>query len=279
MSSLFNQVSAECSKLTTERYSTSFSSSIRMLHKDLHTPIYNIYGFVRFADEIVDSFHSHDKYELLEKFKIETYESFNNKISLNPILNSFQLVVNEYNIDIELVDAFFASMSFDLNKKTYDEEEYKKYIYGSAEVVGLMCLYVFCNGNEKEYQHLKPYAKSLGAAFQKVNFLRDVKADSEILKRTYFPGIDFTNFSDKQKKQIEDDIENDFKNALEGIKQLPIKARLGVYVAYCYYLKLFQKITKLKPAEILEQRIRIPDVLKAVIVFNARIKTNLNILN
>ncbi|MFN3300853.1 MAG: phytoene/squalene synthase family protein, partial [Sediminibacterium sp.] len=194
MIKLFHQVSQECSRITTELYSTSFSSSIRLLHKDLRTPVFNIYGFVRFADEIVDTFHDFDKETLLAEFKAATYQAIEQKISLNPILHSFQLTVNEFKIDRQLIDAFLHSMEMDLGKKQYDKSGYEEYIYGSAEVVGLMCLYVFCNGDRTSYEHLKPYACSLGSAFQKVNFLRDLKADFEGLDRMYFPGCDFSNF-------------------------------------------------------------------------------------
>jgi len=275
---LFDEVSSQCSQITTERYSTSFSSSIRLLHKDLHEPIYNIYGFVRFADEIVDTFHEYNKIELLQEFKKETYNAFDRGISLNPILNSFQKVVNHYNINKELVEAFFASMESDLHQKTYDADGYQKYIYGSAEVVGLMCLYVFCEGDVNNYEKLKPYARSLGAAFQKINFLRDVKADSQTLNRVYFPNADFKNFTPQVKNEIEQDIALDFKKGFEGILLLPKKARFGVYVAYQYYISLFEKIKKMQPDSLLQDRIRIPDYSKAIIVMNARLRSQLNIL-
>ena len=232
MMQVFHDVSSRCSQITTERYSTSFSSAIRLLNKELRTPIYHIYGFVRFADEIVDTFHQHDKPQLLQEFKNETYQAIERGISLNPILHSFQQVVNQYHIDLHLVDAFFKSMEYDLNKTQYDEQGYKEYIYGSAEVVGLMCLFVFCDGNKEQYETLKPSARSLGAAFQKVNFLRDLKADAIGLNRIYFPGVDFNNFNAKAKAEIEQDIQKDFDHAYEGILKLPMKARFGVYVAY-----------------------------------------------
>lgn len=278
MVQLFHTTSETCSRIVTQRYSTSFSSAIRMLHKDLRTPIFNIYGFVRFADEIVDSFHEHDKLQLLVQFKKETYEAIERGISLNPILNSFQRTVNEFNIDLKLVDAFFRSMEMDLSKKVYDVLGYEEYIYGSAEVVGLMCLFVFCEGNKELYEKLEPSARSLGAAFQKVNFLRDIKADYSDMSRTYFPGCDFNNFTEKEKLQIEEDIAKDFRDAFEGIKLLPLKARFGVYVAYKYYLTLFKKIKRLKPSRILEARIRIPDFLKAFIVFRAGVKNQLGMI-
>lgn len=277
MIELFHSVSNDCSRITTKKYSTSFNSAINLLHSDLRTPIYNIYGLVRFADEIVDTFHEFDKKELLAEFKRETYLSITRRISLNPILNSFQATVNKYNIDLKLVDAFFHSMEMDLDNISYDEQGYDQYIYGSAEVVGLMCLYIFCEGNQKQYEELKPAAKALGAAFQKVNFLRDVKADYEQLNRTYFPGVDFKNFTAKMKLEIEDDIEADFKAAYDGIIHLPIKARFGVYIAYKYYLSLFKKIKKYKPATLLENRVRIPNYYKAYIVMSAGLKSQLNI--
>jgi phytoene/squalene synthetase len=278
MISLFHDVSQECSKITTERYSTSFSSAIRMLHADLRTPIYNIYGFVRFADEIVDTFHDHPKEELLARFKAETYQAIAQGISLNPILHSFQMTVNQYNIDHALIEAFFKSMEFDLSKQEYDQAGYEEYIYGSAEVVGLMCLYVFCNGQQDQYDELMPHARSLGAAFQKVNFLRDVKADYHTLNRMYFPGVDFSNFTPRMKAEIEDDIAKDFRHAYEGIVKLPLKARFGVYVAYKYYLSLFRKIKQISPSRILEERVRIPNYAKAWVAAKAVIRTQLNIL-
>ena len=278
MLSIFHEVSQACSKVTTERYSTSFSSAIRLLDSSIQTPIYNIYGFVRFADEIVDTFHDHDKDHLLAQFKKETYDAIERGISLNPILHSFQLTVNKYNIDPALIEAFFRSMEFDLDKNAYDQVGYEEYIYGSAEVVGLMCLYVFCDGNVVEYEKLKPHARSLGAAFQKVNFLRDVKADFLHLNRVYFPGVDFNHFTPAMKKQIEDDIAKDFSHAYEGIVKLPLKARFGVYLAYKYYISLFRKIKKVQPQRILEERIRIPNYAKAWVATKAVIRTQLNML-
>lgn len=275
---IFHDVCRECSQRTTERYSTSFSSAIRLLHKDLRTPIYNIYGFVRFADEIVDTFHQFDKESLLSEFKDETWRSIERGISTNPILHSFQETVNRYHIDHALISAFFKSMEFDLDRKSYDRKGYEEYIYGSAEVVGLMCLYVFCEGNVELYTKLKPYAQALGSAFQKVNFLRDMKADFQVLSRTYFPGVDFSNFTAQKKKQVEDDIAADFRMAYEGITMLPMKARFGVYVAYKYYLSLFGKIKKSKPQVLLEDRIRIPNYSKAFILVRAGLRSQLNIL-
>ncbi len=272
---LFHTVCEVCSKVTTERYSTSFSSAIRLLHPDLRQPIYNIYGLVRFADEIVDTFHGHDKKKLLYDFRKETFAALETGISLNPILHSFQQTVRAYKIDPALVEAFFRSMEMDLEKKAYDQEGYEEYIYGSAEVVGLMCLYVFCEGDQGRYDALKGSARSLGAAFQKVNFLRDLRADNKELDRMYFPGCDFSNFTACQKNRIEADIQADFDAALEGILQLPVKARFGVYVAYKYYLSLFRRIQKLQPQRILQERIRVPDINKAMLLLRAGVRHQL----
>lgn len=278
MMQLFHQVSQHCSKITTEQYSTSFSSAIRLLHKDLRIPVYNIYGLVRFADEIVDTFHEYEKEILLQQFKEETFLAIERGVSLNPILHSFQLTVNKYKIDLKLIEAFFNSMELDLNKIAYDTGKYNEYIYGSAEVVGLMCLFVFCEGNKEKYEQLKPYAQSLGAAFQKVNFLRDIKADSQQLNRMYFPGCSFSQFSESDKRHIEEDISRDFKHAFIGISQLPIKARFGVYVAYKYYLSLFKKIKKVRAKNIMEERIRIPDYGKVFILAKAGVRSRFNML-
>jgi phytoene/squalene synthetase len=275
---LFHELSQDCSRITTEKYSTSFSSAIKLLNKDLRAPIFNVYGFVRLADEIVDTFHEHDKGLLLSEFKQATYEAIDRGISLNPILQSFQLTVNAYKIDRKLIDAFLFSMELDLEKRNYDKAGYEEYIYGSAEVVGLMCLYVFCEGDTEKYEFLKPFAKSLGAAFQKVNFLRDLKADYIGLERIYFPGCDFTNFTASDKAAIEADIQLDFDHAYQGIIQLPAKARFGVYVAYKYYLTLFRKIKKVPPQNILEYRIRIPDYGKMMILAKAGIRSQFNLL-
>jgi 15-cis-phytoene synthase len=275
---LFHSVSQRCSRITTEEYSTSFASAIKLLHADLREPIYNIYGFVRFADEIVDTFHDYDKTKLLHQFKDDTYKAINTGISLNPILNSFQLTVNKYSIDLNLVDAFFGSMEMDLAKSSYDEAGYNEYIYGSAEVVGLMCLYVFTDGNRKQFSQLEPAARSLGAAFQKVNFLRDINADYNCLSRTYFPGVDFVNFTREMKQRIEYDIERDFADAYKGIIALPWKAKFGVYVAYKYYLSLFKKIKRVQVSKMLQQRVRIPDYEKAMILATAGVKNQLKLI-
>ena len=278
MISTFHEVSHECSRLTTKRYSTSFSSAIKLLHKDLRGPIFDIYGLVRFADEIVDTLHDFDKATLLANFKAETYAAIENGVSLNPIIHSFQRTVNRYNIDHKLIEAFFRSMEFDLEKGQYTTIDYQEYIYGSAEVVGLMCLYVFCDGNKDSYELLKPSAQSLGAAFQKVNFLRDVKADYQQLKRVYFPGVDFNSFTYEMKSLIESDIAKDFADAYTGILKLPLTARFGVYLAYKYYLSLFKKIKAVKPQRILEERIRIPNYMKVWVATKVVIRTQLNIL-
>ena len=274
----FHAVSNKSSEITTKEYSTSFFSAIRLLHHDLQQPIYNIYGFVRFADEIVDTFHDYDKASLLEEFKKDTYAAIHRKISLNPILNSFQKTVNEYNIDHHLVGAFFQSMEMDLNQKTYDTRNFNEYVYGSAEVVGLMCLHVFCEGKKEICEKLKFSARSLGAAFQKVNFLRDINADYNGLSRMYFPGCDFNNFTEEDKREIEADIHKDFKTAYNGILKLPLKSRFGVYVAYKYYLSLFKKIKSLEPARVLETRIRIPDYKKILIILRAGVKNQLGLI-
>ncbi len=278
MISIFHKVSNECSRITTECYSTSFSSAIKLLHKSMRPHIHNVYGFVRFADEIVDSFHDYDKAVLLADFKKETYTAIEKGISLNPILHSFQSTVNHFMIDLDLVDAFFRSMEFDLQKTKYDVAGYQAYIYGSAEVVGLMCLHVFCDADEELYQKLKPFAMSLGAAFQKVNFLRDVKDDFEGLNRMYFPGCDFNNFSASQKNAIEADIQRDFDMAYKGILMLPVKSKFGVYVAYKYYLSLFKKIKRTHPARILDERIRIPNYGKFFILAKAGLRSQFNLL-
>ncbi|MGK2863238.1 MAG: phytoene/squalene synthase family protein [Chitinophagaceae bacterium] len=269
MKSLFDKLSVKCSKMTTQYYSTSFSIGIYFLKKKLQNPIYSIYGYVRFADEIVDSFHDYDRKYLLEKFKQETYEAIENRISLNPVLNSFQHVVHQYNINPVLIEAFLQSMEMDLQKIEYSKEKYEEYILGSAEVVGLMCLHVFTEGNMQLFEQLKPYAMKLGAAFQKVNFLRDLKADYHSLGRTYFPNVDITHFTNLAKKEIENDIENDFKEALAGIKKLPSSSKGGVYLAYVYYRSLFRKIKSLPAKNLLTKRIRITNGQKLALMVNS----------
>ncbi|MEN9988899.1 MAG: hypothetical protein RLZZ585_1938 [Bacteroidota bacterium] len=278
MKQLFDDISQEMSQLTTKRYSTSFSLGISFLDSDLHKPIYSIYGFVRFADEIVDSFHGFDKEALLADFKVQTYKAIAEGISLNPILNSFQWAVNKYAIPMELIDTFLNSMEMDLNKQFYSKEQYELYILGSAEVVGLMCLKVFVDGNDEEYERLKPSAMKLGSAFQKINFLRDLKDDFQTLGRTYFPGINMEEFNATVKKEIEADIEADFRAGYEGILQLPKNARFGVYMAYKYYFKLFKKIKAKTAQNILTERIRIPNYRKMRILLTSYVRHNLNML-
>ena len=278
MTQIFDNLSQDMSKMTTRRYSTSFSLGIRFLNKDLHKPIYSIYGFVRFADEIVDSFDGFDKSSLLAEFKKDTYAAIKNKISLNPILNAFQWVVNTYKVPHELIETFMNSMEMDLDKKVYDKETYEKYILGSAEVVGLMCLKIFVGGDENEYERLKMNAMKLGSAFQKINFLRDLNDDFNELGRTYFPGINMNDFNNIVKKEIEADIEKDFKLGYEGILMLPKQARFGVYMAYKYYFKLFKKIKRTKAERILEERVRIPNRKKARILVTSYVRHNLNML-
>ena len=278
MKAIFDNLSQDMSKMTTRRYSTSFSLGIRFLNKELHKPIYSIYGFVRFADEIVDSFDGFDKEILLAEFKKDTYEAIENGISLNPILNSFQWAVNKYRVPLDLIETFMNSMEMDLDKKVYDKDTYEKYILGSAEVVGLMCLKIFVSGDESEYQRLKMNAMKLGSAFQKINFLRDLNDDFNELGRTYFPGINMNDFNNIVKKEIEADIEKDFRLGYEGILMLPKRARFGVYMAYKYYFKLFKKIKRTKAERILEERVRIPNRKKARILVTSYVRHNLNIL-
>lgn len=278
MKNLYNEISYKTSKIVTRKYSTSFSMGIYFLDRKFHNAIYAIYGFVRLADEIVDTFHEHDKAKLLLKFKEDTYEAIQSGISLNPVLKSFQEVVNKYNIDLELIEAFFHSMEMDLQKIDYDRKTYERYILGSAEVVGLMCLKVFVEGDEKAYNTLKYFAMKLGSAFQKINFLRDLNADYYQLGRVYFPGVDMTKFDYQTKQEIEKDIEVDFALGFEGIRRLPKSSRLGVYIAYVYYYQLFQRIKNLPPTEILNKRIRIPNNKKIRLLFKSYIKHTLNLL-
>jgi phytoene/squalene synthetase len=278
MKQLFDNVSIKTSKMVTNSYSTSFSLGIKFLHKQFQDPIYSIYGFVRFADEIVDTFHDFNKKELLDEFKLETYRAIDRGISLNPVLNSFQKVVNDYKIDLHLIETFLKSMEMDLEKKEYTEEGYKEYILGSAEVVGLMCLRVFVKGNQKMYDDLTPYAMALGSAFQKINFLRDLHADYLGMGRVYFPNVELKELDPETKAALEDDIEIDFNKGLEGIKLLPKDSRFGVYVAYIYYRKLFNKIKSLHPERILEERIRIPNSQKMALFASSYVRHSLNLL-
>lgn len=278
MMELFDTLSIRCSRITTKMYSTSFSVGIYCLHQRLRDPIYSIYGFVRLADEIVDTFHDFDKHDLLNQFKEDTFRSIEKKISLNPILNSFQSTVHRYKIRPDLIEMFLHSMEMDLHKKSYDNEEIKEYITGSAEVVGLMCLRVFCEDNDSLYDKLTPYARSLGSAFQKVNFLRDLKADYNGLGRVYFPGVKMNEWDTSCKADIEKNIKADFDQALIGIKRLPRSARLGVYVAYIYYLSLFEKIKNTPANLVLETRIRIANSGKAKLLAYSYLKHQLNML-
>jgi phytoene synthase len=278
MKSLFDDLSAQFSKRATQKYSTSFSLGIKLLDKSLHRSIYGIYGLVRFADEIVDSFHDYNKEELITEFKKDTFKAISNRISMNPILNEFQRAVNLYQIDHQLIETFFKSMEMDLDDKYHDVLSYEEYILGSAEVVGLMCLTVFVAGDQEEFEMLKPYAMSLGAAFQKVNFLRDMKADYESLGRTYFPGVDLESFTTEHKEKIEKEIEEDFQHALIGIKKLPLKARKGVYLAYVYYLTLLKKIKNTPVEQIMESRIRVSNPSKIGLMFQSIVQHQLNLL-
>ena len=276
MKALFDSVSIRTSRMTTKAYSTSFSLGILGLDKKHHDPIYAIYGFVRFADEIVDTFEDYPQKELLERFWKDTYLALDEKISLNPILNSFQQVVNAFDIDRDLIETFLKSMEMDLYKNDYDEEGYKAYILGSAEVVGLMCLKVFVDGNEKRYQELKKPAMQLGSAFQKINFLRDLHADYHALGRTYFPGVDLNEFNERVKAEIEADIDIDFKAGYEGIKQLPKGARFGVYIAYVYYYSLFKKICNTHADIILNERVRISNKRKYGLFLSSYVRHTIN---
>ena len=275
---LYNKTTLECSKLITQRYSTSFTIGIKTLDKKFHLPIYGIYGFVRFADEIVDTFHQQDKSLLLQQFKEDTYRAIESGISLNPVLHAFQLIVNQYQIPLEYIEAFLISMEMDLDFKKYDDSKYQEYIYGSAEVVGLMCLKVFCEGNEALFEKLKTPACKLGSAFQKVNFLRDIKSDYEERGRVYFPGVDYSHFDKSVKTQIEGDIQKDFNDSLVGIEQLPSSAKLGVKVAYLYYQKLFDKIKNLPAETITQKRVRIPNSQKLSRLVGTYFENKLGIL-
>ncbi|MDQ4141787.1 MAG: phytoene/squalene synthase family protein [Bacteroidota bacterium] len=273
---LFDLTSYKCSRLITQHYSTSFTLGIKTLDKKFHFPIYAVYGFVRYADEIVDTFHDYDKTALLQEFKASTFKAIQDRISLNPILHAFQLVVHQYQIKHEFIEAFLHSMEMDLEGKRYDKDLYDEYIYGSAEVVGLMCLQIFCEGNQEMFDRLKAPARSLGAAFQKVNFLRDMKSDYKERGRVYFPKVDFQCFDNCCKKEIEEDIIKDFALAYEGILNLPRSARMGVYLAYIYYRKLFNKIQHLPAARILSERVRVPDNTKLALLLGSYVKYRLN---
>lgn len=273
---LFKETCLKCSKVVTEAYSTSFTLGIKTLHRKFHMPIYAIYGFVRCADEIVDTFHDYDKRKLLEDFGRQTFEAIDAGISLNPVLHAFQGVVRDYKIDREYIEAFLRSMAMDLEDHVYDPALYKEYIYGSAEVVGLMCLKVFCEGDEEMFGRLKKPACSLGAAFQKVNFLRDLKSDYNERGRVYFPAVDLRSFNNASKEEIEADIARDFADAYAGILGLPRSARMGVYLAYVYYLKLFHRIRRLPATHILNERVRVPDNTKLALLLGSYLKYQLN---
>ncbi|NOQ74818.1 MAG: phytoene/squalene synthase family protein [Crocinitomix sp.] len=278
MKKLFDDYSEQASIAVTKKYSTSFYKGVSFLDKKIRNDVHGIYGFVRFADEIVDSFHGFDKKVLLAEFKADTYKSIERKISLNPILNSFQNAVNRYGIDHDLIESFFHSMEMDLNPVEYDEMKYNEYIFGSAEVVGLMCLKVFVYGDVKEYEKLKPYARKLGSAFQKINFLRDLKDDMIDLGRLYFPHIGENGISHEDKLQIELEIEEEFKQAYIGIKMLPKSSRLGVYVSYVYYTKLLAKIKRKTISDLMNERIRISDEKKMMLFFQSYVRNSVNSL-
>ncbi len=272
---LFDETSIAMSRRLALNYSTSFSLGIRLLSKECRWAIFSIYGLVRVADEIVDTFHGYNKKQLLMDFKSQTYQAMEEGISTNPVLHAFQLAANQYGVGQELIEPFFNSMEEDLDTSSHNAQSYSEYIYGSAEVVGLMCLKVFCNGNEEQYNHLVPFARSLGAAFQKVNFLRDIRSDVEERGRVYFPGVDFNQFSDSDKYGIIQDVKNDFAHAYLGIVQLPVGCRLGVYTAYIYYLKLLEKIERTTAVDILESRVRIPNTQKIALLAQSFVKEKL----
>lgn len=278
MKAYFDEVSHKCSKLTTRHYSTSFSLGISFLNKQYRKPIYGIYGFVRLADEIVDSFHDFNKEELLNNFEEETYKAIAQRISINPILNSFQEAVYDFNIDLDLIDTFLKSMRMDLNKSDYNKQEYDAYILGSAEVVGLMCLKVFVNGDKNQYEMLKPFAMKLGSAFQKINFLRDIHQDVNELGRIYFPGLTIDDFNQTAKQIIEKEIAQEFNLGLDGIRKLPKGSRFGVYMAYVYYFSLFKKIKRTSSTTILNKRVRIPDNIKYLLFFGSYVKHRFNLI-
>ena len=279
MKELFDKISEECSRNVTKSYSTSFSLATKMLSSNIRQDIYNIYGFVRFADEIVDTFHSYNKKELFKRFVDDLNHSIKEKISLNPILNSFQKTVHKYNIDMDLINSFLKSMEQDLKKKKYESlQEYNEYIYGSADVVGLMCLKVFVGGRNDDYKKLKPYAMSLGSAFQKVNFLRDINDDYKKLNRVYFPGVDYGTFNEDVKNNIMTDIEKDFAKALKGIYMLPNNSKFGVYAAYKYYKRLLRKLERASYLQIKSERVRVPNYQKVDVLARSYVRYRLNIL-
>ncbi|MBU6205622.1 MAG: phytoene/squalene synthase family protein [Bacteroidetes bacterium] len=276
MMELFDQSALRCSKVITNLYSTSFSLGIKTLSKEHRDSVYAVYGFVRYADEIVDTFYHNNQQELFTRFKEDTYRALNEKISLNPVLHAYQLVANRFSFEKELTDAFLHSMELDLKQSEYSTGGYREYIYGSAEVVGLMCLHIFTKGDSEEYQKLKPFAQRLGAAFQKVNFLRDIRSDYHDRGRIYFPNVNFSHFTEQDKQQIEADIQCDFDEALRGIRMLPVGARLGVYLAYVYYRQLFRKIKKHTANNIQETRFRISDSYKVWLLAQCYVLNKLN---
>ncbi|PWK79253.1 phytoene/squalene synthetase [Mucilaginibacter oryzae] len=278
MKERFDVLSAKCSRETTRLYSTSFSLGILFFDKEVRHPIYAIYGFVRLADEIVDSFHDYPKSQMLAELKEETFTAIERGISINPVINSFQQVVNRFGIKREWIELFLKSMEMDLADQVYNPEKYDEYILGSAQVVGLMCLHVFTKGNQDEFERLRIPAMKLGSAFQKVNFLRDVNADYEALNRTYFPNVDLSAFSDADKREIEDDILREFDEALGGIRQLPRSCRKGVYLAYVYYRKLFTKIAKVPAQKVMQERIRVSNGHKFYLMFDSLVRYKLNVL-
>lgn len=275
---IYDKTSLATSKRVALNYSTSFSLGIKMLSPEYRWAIFSVYGFVRVADEIVDTFHDYPKEKMLQDYKRQTYTAIEEGISTNPVLHSFQKACNKFNIGKELIDPFFNSMEADLKKSEYDENGYEEYIYGSAEVVGLMCLKVFCNGNSSFYEELKPFAQSLGSAFQKVNFLRDLGADYEKLGRVYFPNVKFKEFNEPVKRQLVEDIRKDFNKALVGIKKLPIGCRFGVFTAYIYYLKLLEKISRSDVSTVMDSRIRIADGLKLKLFLKSYIKYKIRLI-
>ncbi|WP_114941330.1 phytoene/squalene synthase family protein [Mucilaginibacter endophyticus] len=278
MKERFDTLSATCSRETTRLYSTSFSLGILFFNKEVRNPIHAIYGFVRLADEIVDSFHDYPKSLMLAELKADTFTAIERGISINPVINSFQQVVNQYKIEHHLITQFLNSMEMDLGEQLYDAEKYDQYIMGSAQVVGLMCLHVFTNGNKDEFERLRMPAMKLGSAFQKVNFLRDVSADYQQLNRTYFPNVNLSAFSDENKRTIEQDILSEFNEALEGIRELPRSCRKGVYLAYVYYKKLFGKIAKVSAEKVMLERIRVSNGHKFYLMFDSLVRYKLNVL-
>ncbi len=278
MRKLYNDVNDNCAEIVAKSYSTSFSLGIRMFHKSIRPAIYAVYSFARYADEIVDTFYDQDQEYLLSKFRDDTYEAIEQGISLNPILDAYQRIVNNYNIELDQVEAFFQSMKMDLDTQHYHNLSYNEYIYGSAEVIGLMCLKVFCKGDAEQYGELEYHARALGSAFQKINFLRDIKSDYEERGRVYFPDIDFNNFNDEQKKMLEEDIKKDFEYGLIGIKQLPKEARLGVYLAYIYYYNLYKKIVRTPYYKVIDKRIRVNNGHKLYLLAQSTLKSKLNLI-